>query len=366
MLMGEYDRAAALIRTSTPTSSPEIQQHRRRLLAWATLSTGDTKTAYELFWSCAHHPGARAGILLLTVLAGQVETAIQNWSRHCEKLKLPPTEIPDHRWHTPTVVLPAIKILETYPFREKSQEMGAAFVYLALLFQTQADAPGTFRSLGRVTGFYTPARLLRDLWMDELLCLPLPKQPSDSNEDDTDFSRPSSPSFADRNPEELVARAAHILLYPDLDVLDSHCERALAEGRFTDALEALRRLLFLDPQHTPSLEKRWRLYLKLENREASKQDLFFLMDVYEREKQIVACQKVAAQLVELFPDDERALLKMCFLQARLGSPNQLARHGRQLLALCRRNGLNERANSYRRWLLRQNLSLDDRADFEVS
>ena len=316
-LLEDYRSAVDCIRTAEPSENKEWQAERRRFLAWALLAQGETKIAYELFWSCAQHEGARAGILILTVLAGQVETAIGNWQRHCEKLTQPPLSLPDARWHAPSVVRPALMILESYPFKDRSAQLGAACVYQALLHQTQANTV-------------------------------------------------QSHEFSLRQPGEVVARAAHILLYPDLETLQKQCAQALGEGRYLDALEIIRRMLFLDPQHTQGLETRWRLYLKLEDTEAAKDDLFYLMDLYEREKQIVACQKVANQAVELFPEDERALLKMCFLQARLGAPTHLAAYGRKLLLLCREQGLHERANSYRRWLLRQNLALDDRFEFEVS
>jgi tetratricopeptide (TPR) repeat protein len=364
-LLEDYRSAIACIRSAPPTEDKEWQAERRRFMAWALLAQGETKIAYELFWSCAQHEGARAGILILTVLAGQVETAVGNWQRHCEKLTQPPLTLPDARWHAPSVVRPALMILERYPFEERSPRYGAACVYQALLHHTQNDNPESFRALGKVTDFYAPARLLRDRWMDDLLCLPLPKNAGNPFDDAARLIN-SENDFALRNPGEVVARAAHILLYPDLETLQKQCARALEDGRYLDALEVLRRMLFLDPQHTQGLETRWRLHLKLEDTEAAKDDLFYLMDLYEKEKQIIACQKVANQAIELFPEDERALLKMCFLQARLGNPNHLAQYGRKLLRLCREQGLHERANSYRRWLLRQNLTLDDRFEFEVS
>jgi tetratricopeptide (TPR) repeat protein len=364
-LQQEYGAAVAFIRLAEPTEDKQWQAERRRFLAWALLAQGETKIAYELFWSCAHHEGARAGILLLTVLAGQVETAIGNWQKHCEKLTQPPLFLPDASWHAPSVVKPALMILQRYPFEQRSQRFGAACVYQALLHHTQGDNPESFRELGKVTDFYAPARLLRDRWMDGLLCLPLPKSAENSGRAEP-LKPASDPEFASRHPREVVARAAHILLYPDLETLLKQCTRALEESRYLDALEVLRRILFLDPRHTQGLETRWRLYIKLEDNEAAKDDLFYLMDLYEKEKQIVACQKVAKQAVELFPQDERALLKMCFLQARLGAPNHLAAYGRKLLELCREQGYHERASSYRRWLLRQNLTLDDRFEFEVS
>ncbi len=367
LLRGDYHFAANVIREAAPTENREQQFERRRFQAWATLALGETREAYELFWSCALHPGARAGILLLTVLAGQVETAVENWSRHCERLKAPPAELPDARWHTASVVQPALRILREYPFLPNSRDLGAASVYQALLHQTQGDPPSAFQILGQVSHYFTPARLLRDQWMDGLLCLPLPK--SGERESPTQPAPGTSGqarTLAETSPGEVVARAAHILLYPDIEVLETQCKRALASRRHQDALEALRRILFLDPQHTPSLEKRWRLFLLLQDPEQAKQDMYYLMDIYEKQKKIVACKAVAQEAVALFPHDERALLKMCFLQARLGASTELARYGRKLLALCHTLGLTDRAGSYRRWLLRQKLSLDDRADFEVS
>lgn len=364
-LQRDYEEAVVTISQAQPLEDWEGQSERTRLLAWSQLARGETAEAYELFWSCAHHPGARAGILLLTVLAGQVETAMGNWVRHCDRLTQPPSALPDAKWHSSRVVKPALQILERYPFRERSAQKGAGAIYQALLHQTQGDDPGTFRALAQVTDYYTPARLLRDQWMDELLCLPLPKKMRESGEPWKDTSQKDT-IFPGKEPEDAVAQAAQILLYPDIESLESMCDKALAEKRFLDALEALRRLLFLDPQHTSSLEKRWRLYLKLQDREAAKQDLFYLMDVYERDKQILACRKVAETAVATFPEDERALLKMCFLQARLGATTVLALYGKRLLELCHRQGHHDRGNGYRRWLLRQRLSLDDRTDFEAS
>lgn len=368
LLEGDYHAAVTLIRSAPPCADKDWQFERRRFLAWATLSIGETREAYELFWSCAQHEGARAGILLLTVLAGQVETAVSNWSRHCEKLNSPPLELPDARWHAASVVRPALRILEEYPFQPRSAKLGAASLYQALLYQTQGDAPSSFRTLGMVSDYYPPARLLRDQWMDGLLCLPLPKNEETLESKSFEGSSPkaSSSSLSTVSPQDVVARAAYILLYPDVEVLEKQCHQALAQERYQDALEALRRLLFLDPQHKPSLEQRWRLFLTLQDPESAKQDMFYLMDLYEKEKMILACRKLAQKIVDLFPTDERALLKMCFLQARLGAAVELARYGRMLMALCQEQGLHDRAGSYRRWLLRQQLSLDDRADFEVS
>lgn len=363
---GEYQEAAEWIQISPPSENREWQAERRRFLAWALLATGETKRAYELFWSCAHHEGARAGILILTVLAAQVETAMNNWQRHCDKLSRPPMALPDERWHASTVVRPALQILERYPFARGSQAQGAAAIYQALLHKTQHNTPGSFQALSLVTDFYPPARLLRDKWMDSLLCLPLPKGSQASEQESLQNGNAEQAGFSSRRAEEVVALATQILLYPDLETLQSQCSLALDQGRYLDAMEVLRRILFLNPQHTQGLETRWRLHLKLEDAEAAKDDLFYLMDVYERDKQIIECQKIATRAIELFPEDERALLKMCFLQARLGAPTHLALYGRKLLSLCRRQGLHERANSYRRWLLRQRLSLDDRCDFEVS
>ncbi|MCA9781680.1 MAG: hypothetical protein KC800_33410, partial [Candidatus Eremiobacteraeota bacterium] len=241
-LQQDYQAAVECIRSAGPSEDKEWQSERRRFLAWALLAQGETKIAYELFWSCAHHEGARAGILLLTVLAGQVETAIGNWQKHCEKLTQPPLFLPDAAWHAPTVVKPALMILQRYPFEQRSQRFGAACLYQALLHHTQGNNPESFRELGKVTEFYTPARLLRDRWMDGLLCLPLPKS-TENTVGVEPLRSVSDPEFASRHPRDVVARAAHILLYPDLETLQKQCSRALEEGRYLDALEVLRRIL---------------------------------------------------------------------------------------------------------------------------
>lgn len=365
LFRGDYSAAVRTIRHAPPVEDSEQQFERRRLLAWATLAVGETREAYELFWSCAHHEGARAGILLLTVLAGQVETAMSNWMRHCEKLKAPPSELPDARWHSLGVVKPALRVLQDYPFASRSRELGAAAVYQALLHRCLGDLPASFLALAQVTDYFAPAQLLRDLWMDGMLCLPLPKSGSTASPSEP-LEKTSEKTLHNVSVDEVVAQAAYILLYPDVEVLERQCREALAENRHQDALETLRRILFLQPQHAPSLEKRWRLYLLLQDPEQAKHDMFYLMDIYEKDRKIKACRALAEEAVTLFPHDERALLKMCFLQARLGAVNALGRYGRKLLELCRAQGLHDRAGSYRRWLLRQQLNLDDRTEFEVS
>lgn len=337
----------------------------RRLRGWIRLALGDTEEAYELFWACADHRGARAGILVLTVLAGQVAVAMTHWQRFCQSLSAPPLELPDGQWHARPVALAAIAQLQGYPFPPRSPVRGAAALYSALLFRALGDAPSAFIELSKVADYYAPADLVRDRWLEEMVCLPAPatSQGESQLRASSSYSCPAVGPAG--GPEVAVQSAARLLLYPDTEILARQCKKALADSRWQDALEMLRRLLLLDPNHTASLEKRWRLHLQLGAPEAAKADLFALVDIYEQESDILACQQAAARMVELFADDERALLKMCFLQARLAAPLALARYGRMLLKVCREQELLDRYATYRLWLLRQNLSLDDRSHFEA-
>ncbi len=337
----------------------------RRIRGWAELSLGNTEEAYNLFWSCADHAGSRVGILILTILAGQVKVAIDHWMRHCQTLDRAPLELPDSRWHSRPVALAAISVLSRYPFTPRSHAQGSAALYTALLHRSLGDPPSAFMALSEVAGFYGLADLVRDRWLEEVVCLPPPSARLllDTRTLDQPFVAPNPESGVGAH--KAVDCAIRILLYPDVPTLERQSQKALAETRWSDALEILRRLLFLDPAHTGSLEKRWRLYLQLEDREAAKTDLFALADIYEKSPNILRCLEVARAVIDLFPNDERALLKMCFLQARLGYPIALASYGRQLLDLCLSKGLRDRYATYRRWLLRQNLTLDDRNDLDT-
>lgn len=355
--------AEALDALPTPSSANERAEV-RRVRAWVKLAQGDTETAYDLFWSCADNPGGRAGILVLTVLAGQVAVAISHWQRYCQTLDGPPRELPDAVWHARPVALAAIAQLHRYPFAARSATQGAAALYTALLYRALGDAPSAFVELSKVADFYAPADLVRDTWLEEVVCLPAPASArAPSQGVPPPFSPIESPAPLG-TPELAVQCAARLLLYPDPEILERQWREALENGQWLHALEILRRQLLLDPCHTESLERRWRLHLQLGAPEAAKADLFALVEIYEKKAEVRSCQQAALSMVEHFPDDERALLKMCFLQARLASPLALARYGRHLLRICREQGLHDRYATYRLWLLRQELSLDDRSHFQ--
>jgi tetratricopeptide (TPR) repeat protein len=360
-----YHQAGDILKSMPEPETAEDKAERRRLRGWVHLALGETEQAYDLFWSCADNPGARAGILALTVLAGQVTAAMTHWQRFCQTLKTPPLALPDAQWHARPVTLAAIAQLQRYPFPQRSAIRGAAALYTALLFRALGEAPKAFVELSKVADYYPAADLVRDRWLEEIVCLPAPltSQPEIASQPSLSSSRPFSEPVV--GPELAVQSAARLLLYPDPDILERQCQEALTNGRLTEAREILDRLLMLDPNHTGALEKRWRLHVQLDWPEAAKSDLFALVDIYERRAEILACQQAAQRMVDLFPDDERALLKMCFLQARLASPLALARYGRQLLNLCREQKMLDRYATYRLWLLRQDLSLDDRFYFEL-
>ena len=362
---GAFEEALSVLDRLQETTDKQRGAEFRRIRGWAELSLGNTEQAYNLFWSCADHAGSRVGILVLTILAGQVKVAIDHWMRHCQTLDSVPLELPDSLWHSRPVALAAINVLKQYPFPPRSPSQGSAALYMALLHRSLADPPNAFLVLSEVAAFYPLADLVRERWLEEVVCLPAPKVrlELDSKTLDKPFS-PPEPELG-TGALEAVECAVKILLYPDVATLEKQSQKALAETRWLDALEILRRLLYLVPDHTSSLEKRWRLYLQLENLDAAKMDIFALVDIYEKNQSILKCLEVARTMVELFPNDERALLKMCFIQARLGYPIALATYGRRLLDLCLSKGLSDRFSTYRRWLLRQKLTLDDRNDLNA-
>lgn len=360
-----YSEAAQALEAVPAPLGLEERARLRRVRGWLKLALGETEAAYDLFWSCADHPGGRAGILVLTVLAGQVSAAISHWQRHCQTLDAPPLELPDACWHARPVALAAIAQLHRYPFAAGSSARGAAGLYTALLYRALGDAPNAFIELSKVAAFTPMADLVRDRWLEEVVCLPAPASASTPTEIPARAASATAETAPPGTAELAVQSAARLLLYPDPQILERQCQEALAREQWLHALEILRRLLLLDPNHTSSLEKRWRLQLRLGAPEAARSDLFALVEIYERNAEVRACQQAAQHMVELFPDDERALLKMCFLQARLASPLALAHYGRQLLRICSEQGLHDRYASYRLWLLRQDLSLDDRSHFSA-
>lgn len=357
---GSYEDGLHFLDELPRTDDPAKQAERRRARGWLALALGQTEQAYRLFWSCAHQPGGRAGLLILTVLAGQIEAGVGNWQRACRSQSEPPLALPDGGWHARPVVLAAIGLLERYPFAKKPALQAAASVYRALLYRAIHQPADAFLALASAAEVSPAAAVVRDCWLEEIACLPPPSQPRAVSQAEP----PSSDSSLGRV-EDAVDTAYRLLLYPDLDRLRAQALAALDRADWNGALEMLRRCLLLEPEDTQSLERRWRLLLKLRETEAALSDLSALVEIYERRKEITACRRSAERMVEAFPDSEKALLQMCFLQARLGYPLALARYGRRLLELCRTQKQPDRAASYRRWLLRQGLTPDDRAEFEV-
>lgn len=355
-----YQAGLDFLEQMPPPQNSHEQAERRRAKAWLLLALGKTEQAYELFWSCADHPGGRAGLLVLTVLAGQIEAAMTNWNRYCARATGTLTSLPDDAWHSIPVVKAALRLLENYPFRESPQRQASADFYRALLYRAIGDHSSAFLAIAASASKLPLATFTRDLWLEQTACLPAPQ----GEQRNSLASSPSTASSILGDATQAVNSAARILLYYDLTQLEFDAEQALNRSQWSEALELIRRCLFLQPDHAPSLERRWRLYQKLKQPEAAKSDLFTLVDLYESRGQVVACQRSATNMVEEFPEDERALLKMCFLQSRLRSPIALAQYGRRLLALCQQQGHHERLTSYRLWLLRQELTLDDRREFD--
>ncbi len=356
---GSFREFRDLLESLPPSGSAEESAERRKLLGWLQLAMGHTEEAYRLFWSAPTDQGARFGILALTVLAGQVSTAIAGWRQYCRDLKRPPLELPDGQWHSREVALAIVACLEGYPFSHPA-ERGAAVLYCALLYRSLDDRSNAFLQLSKVAESYPLAELVREAWLEETGCFPAPPDRSGAARRlPLDPSPPPQPSGTSAG---AVQAAARLLLYADPERLERQAQEALEAERWSDALEFLRRRLLLDPRHVPSLEKRWRLHLLLDSPDGAQNDLSHLIEIHESAGEAFEAVRAATHLVEQFGDQERVLLRMCFLQARLAHPLELARYGRRLLALCREQGLPDRFATYQRWLLRQKLSLDDRTD----
>lgn len=359
MREGGFQEFRNLLESLPPSRSPEESAERRKLLGWLQLALGRTEEAYRLFWSAPTDQGARFGILALTVLAGQVSTAIAGWRQYCRDLKRPPLELPDGEWHSREVALAVVGCLERYSFASLA-ERGAAGLYCALLYRSLDDRSNAFLQLSKVAESYPLAELVREAWLEETGCFPAPPDRSGAARrlplEPTPSPQPSGTSAG------AVQAAARLLLYVDPERLERQAQEALETERWSDALEFLRRRLLLDPRHVPSLEKRWRLHLLLGSSDGAQNDLSQLVEIHESAGQAFEAVRAATHLVEQFGDQERVLLRMCFLQARLAHPLELARYGKRLLALCRQQGLPDRFATYQRWLLRQKLSLDDRAE----
>lgn len=358
MREGAFREFRELLEALPPGASAEENAERRKLRGWLELALGRTEEAYRLFWSAPTDEGARFGILALTVLAGQVSTATAGWRQYCLKLGRPPLQLPDGDWHSRDVALGIISVLQNYPYPSGGAERGAAGLYLALLYRTIDDNSNAFLELSKVVDFYPLAELVREEWLEGTGCFPAPvgAEPVRAR---VPLPPPSQPPGSS---ESAVQAAARLLLYASPERLERQAHEALGEGRWSDALEFLRRLLTLDPEHTTGLEKRWRLHLRMGARENAQADLSDLVEIYEGRGRVLEAVEAAGNLVEQFGDQERVLLRMCFLQSRLANPVKLGQHGRLLLRLCQEQRLGDRFATYQRWLLRQQLSLDDRVE----
>lgn len=386
-LRGAYSQASDLLDSLPEPLSQLSKVELWRVRGWAKLALGETEQAYDLFqrayWlqpyphlsglspdphgaPSGKHPGIHFGIMLLKVLAGQVKQAMLDWQRYCRSGAFPFLELADAEWHAEPVVKAAVVRIQNYPFQPSEQIIkGAAGVYCALLYRAINKVPEAFMTLSGVAVYYAPADVVRDRWLAEMVCLPPPQQPKPTPSEQARAAAQGSPQKTPTlSAEQAVGGALKILLHhPSPGRLEQQYRQALSAGRWQEALDHLSRRLLYEPNHTGSLEQRWRLYWKLDQREAAQSDLFALVDIYEKSSLPIACQRAAKEMVTRFPHDERALLKMCFLQARLDSPLELARYGRRLLEYCRRERLTDRIDSYRNWLLRQRLTPDDREEF---
>ena len=357
-LMGAVNDALEYLQAQdSRAAKPATQRLRVKALAWLNLNVGQTEKAYELFWSSAHFEGAKAGILLLTVLSGQVITAMGNWLSYCTGRPRAPLEIPDEFWHTEAVCRPAIDILKRHHFHQESPQRAASMLYIALLYRAIGNAPEAFGFIAEAATLWPAASIVREKWLEQTVGLPAPKGHTETKSSPTVGSAgfPESTTYT-----TVLNKAQMILLYPEPENLRTRYSEALTQQKWLDALEILRRLLFLDPQDTESLENRWRLLWKLQETEQARDDLLYLVELYEKRNDSVACLRVAHKAVELFEDDERPLLRLCFLYASLARPEELSRHGIALLERCRRLEERGRFVSYQRWLLRQQLTLDGR------
>ncbi len=373
----DFHQASGLLAQRASNKDPFQESEIRRIEGWVELARGETERAYQLFWSCSGRDGARAGIMLLTILAGQIKTAIDHWCRYLSGLTTPPIRLPDSFWHANPATKAALNLLSNYSFPERSPLLGASLFYQALLHRTLDENSKAFLALAKAVDFFPMASLLRDTWLEEFACLPAPPESrADSHELATEASeghraedllepnepRSHHPGRVETliNREQVLSRAQEILFYPSPRTLENWVDQALEEQRWWDALEYLRRLLFLEPESTSGLERRWRLLWKLERVEEARADLYHLIDLYQNQGQSTDSLAAAKVAVEMFPRQEQALLKLCFLLARLEDSLTLAEYGVRLLDLCQSEGQLDRRESYQRWLLRQNLSLDDR------
>jgi len=132
-----------------------------------------------------------------------------------------------------------------------------------------------------------------------------------------------------------------------------------------EALEYLRRVNLVDPEHLNACSLRFEVLLYLDQAADARQEGYHLMDLLERQNRLHEAVALGTRMFELWPDDERLVCKHQLLFHRAGDVQNAARWTFELVRRYRYAHQIDQASAALYWLLRTALSGADRVRAEL-
>ncbi len=234
----------------------------------------------------------------------------------------------------------------------------AAWTFRGVLLEwlgCTSEAFGSLAAALRVEPSYRPASSLQDVWLSEALCLPYP----------TRAHRQQLELVPAQTPEARPAWYGEHLLGDDAEALYSCALIHYARQGWEEALDFLRRVNMVEPEHLNACSLRFEVLLYLNETAEARQEGFHVMDLLERHDRLSDAIALGGRMFELWPEDERLLCKHQLLYHRAGDAQNAARWTFELVRRHRYASQVSQASAALYWLLRTALSGADRVRAEL-
>lgn len=235
----------------------------------------------------------------------------------------------------------------------------AAWTFRGVLLEwlgCSSEAFGSLAAALRVEPGYTPAARLQDAWLAEALCLPAPHRAR---------CEELQEALVVKNPEPRPVWYREHLLGDDAEALYSTALIHYTRQSWEEALEFLRRVNMVDPEHLHACSLRFEVLLYLDQAADARQEGYHLMDLLERNDRLGDAIALGTRMFELWPEDERLVCKHKLLFHRAGDAQNAARWTFELVRRYRYALKIDQASGALYWLLRTAVSGADRVRAEL-
>lgn len=235
----------------------------------------------------------------------------------------------------------------------------AAWTFRGVLLEwlgCTSEAFGSLAAALEVEPGYAPAARLQDAWLTEALCLPAPRR-----------SRREEPQ---EGPVALALEArptwySEHLLGDDAEALYARAVTYYTRESWEEALEYLRRVNMVDPEHLNACSLRFEVLIYLNRAAEARQEGYHLMDLLERHDRLNDAIEFGNRMFQLWPEEESLLCKHQLLFHRAGDVHNAARWTFELVRRHRFAQQINQASASLYWLLRTPISGGDRVRAEL-